>query len=46
MVAEPRSEGALDAMPSSNGLVPESPLAREEEQELTEIEILNTQLEE
>ena len=46
MVAEPRSEGALDAMPSSDGLVPESSLATEEEQELTEIDILKKQLDE
>ena len=42
MVAEPRSEGALDAMPSSDGVV----LVSEEEQELTEIDILKKQLEE
>ena len=46
MVAEPRSEGALDATPSSDGLVPESSLASEEEQELTEIDILKKLLEE
>ena len=44
MVAERRSEGALDAMPSSEGLVPESSLASEEE-ELTEIDMLKKQLE-
>ena len=38
--------GAKIAMPSSDGLVPESSLASEEEQELTEIDILKKQLEE
>ena len=45
MVAERGSEGTLDAMPSSERLVPESSLASEEEQELTEIDMLEKQFE-
>ena len=44
MVAERRSQGTLDAMPSSEGLIPESSFASEEEQELTEIDMFKKQL--
>ena len=45
MVAEQRSSGSVHAMTSSEGMVPESSLAHNEEQELGEVDILKKQFE-